>query len=229
MHVPTTFNWSRCQQWAPDGTLTCHAADADGRQGLFKVDVNTGAVTPIVTTRDGYLIIPTWSADGRVLVYVRNADATTIVVRDVSTGRETELLRVDGFKGLGGVSPDGRLVAYATNDQTSGRHVIHLVPTAGGPSRELHSIARPMDLSGWLRNLEWTPDSKNLVFAATDGGWILPVSGGAPIRIDPSLPVGSADGIRIHPDGRHVAYRVDGARTEIWALENLLTAAGPAR
>jgi len=52
--------------------------------------------------------------------------------------------------------------------------------------------------------------------------WVIPVSGDKPIRLQPD--VRNSNAIRIHPDGRQVAFNTGTRAWEVWRLENFLPA-----
>ena len=233
--VKPALSGFRCLQWAPDGTLACHGTDLKGRAGIFQVDAETGDASRILSAEnDAYTIVPTWSADGRTLVYLNNVKTgTTIVARDAASGSERPLIRLNGpYAGFAGISPNGRLVAYATNDRATKKQTIYTLSTEGGQPREILTLAAPKILTGNLLAIEWTRDSEQLVFTQSEAGapstWVLPLDGRAPIRIDPAISRPNSNVLRIHPDGRRVAF-VDGeSRFAVWRLENFLTPRSPA-
>src|SRR5215204_3991435 len=88
---------------------------------------------------------------------------------------------------------------------------------------------RAIQRARWLTNLvEWTPDRRRVVFSKNDGTgngsrfWVIPVSGDKPIRLQ--LDVRNSNAIRIHPDGRQVAFNTGTRAWEVWRLENFLPA-----
>ena len=228
--VKPALSGFRCLQWAPDGTLACHGNDLKGREGIYRLDIETGDASRIVAANtQAYNIVPTWSSDGRLLVYLRNAkeDGTTIVARDGVSGNERTLVQLKlSYTGFAGISPDGRLVAYATNDRAAKKQTIYAVATDGGQPREIFTLAAPKAFAGNLLSMEWTRDSQRLVFTQSENNtstaWIVPLSGGNPVQIDPALTTADTNALRIHPDGRRVAYTTGQGRFEVWTLENFL-------
>lgn len=232
--VKPALSGFRCLQWAPDGTLVCHGTDLKGRAGIFRVDAETGDASRILSAEnDAYTIVPSWSADGRTLVYLNNAKTgTTIVARDAASGSERPLVRLKGpYAGFAGISPNGQLVAYATLDRETKKQTIYTLSTEGGQPREIFALAAPKILTGNLLAIEWTRDSERLVFTQSEAGipstWVLPLDGRAPIRIDPAISAPNSNVLRIHPDGRRVAFAAGESRFAVWTLENFLTSRSP--
>src|SRR5438552_9214647 len=64
------FNWPR---WSPDGrSFAVYGRDLKGRQGLFRIDVQTGDSTALVyDDPDDGTFGPEWSPDGKRLYFRR--------------------------------------------------------------------------------------------------------------------------------------------------------------
>jgi dipeptidyl aminopeptidase/acylaminoacyl peptidase len=64
-------NWVTALQWAPDGKSIFFTADVKGHVPLYRVDVTTGAITPVIDlkTIDGFAIAP----DGKTLAITRRS------------------------------------------------------------------------------------------------------------------------------------------------------------
>ena len=128
------------------------------------------------------------------------------------------------------LSPDGRYVAVwrvngneATRPAWSTATVL-LIPTDGGEPRELLRSA-PTD-EVFRVHLAWGPGGRSLLAQKNTAGgaqlWSVPIDGGERRKLD--LSFSNAVGMRVHPDGRQVAY-VDGEnKNEVMVLENFLPA-----
>lgn len=106
------------------------------------------------------------------------------------------------------VSPDGKLVAYSVSRYCAEKEKrigdIHLVPFAGGESRQLTSS--PGIESGYV----WSPDGTKLAFSASREGdehsqiYVIDIRGGEAKRVT------SLDGTAVHPlwspDGEYIAF-----------------------
>lgn len=95
------------------------------------------------------------------------------------------------------------------------------MPVNGGPKRELFRAAI------LLNGTEWTPDGRHIVFASREreknNYWIIPSSGGTPARLELEK-ISASNSLRIHPDGRRIAFNSGSRTNEVWALENFLPA-----
>lgn len=226
--------------WFPDDRFILAAGSVKSRQGLYQIDAQTGEVTPIVRSEPGTrAVLPAVSPDGKTIFYLREELATetsTIVARDVESGRGKVVYRaakpdlVNNFA----VSPDGQRLAFALFERTAGSEALKVLPTAGGEPRDLLRIQVPKkqdhSISGWA-GVAWTPDGAHLLFARwvnyvqgdpTVEFWRVPAEGGEPQKL--GLATERPWGLRLHPDGRRIAFTAGSLKTEVWVLENFLPA-----
>src|SRR5580765_7506478 len=103
------------------------------------------------------------------------------------------------------VSPDGASVVYtvATPDRAGNTSVrnIWIVPTAGGPARQITA-------SGKDSGARWSPDGKRLAFVSSRDGdaavYTMPLTGGEPARL--TTLSGGAENIFWSPDSKWIAF-----------------------
>jgi hypothetical protein len=146
--------------------------------------------------------------------------------RELSTGKETELLRRNtGYVSFYGLqaSPDGSQLSLLERIGTNPRTIV-LIPSGGGKLRELHSDhdTHPRPTTNVLFPFRsWTPDGRHLISATRDGTvWAYPTNGSEPRKLDWPLPeVGS-----LSPDGRQTAFAVRKTVRELRTIDNLLSA-----
>ena len=207
--------------------------------GIHQVDVATGTETPIVTPRRQVLLAQVvWAPDGRAIFYNRadlRTQTTEVVKRDLETGREVVLHRTTGPEGIGdglAISPDGHHLAYLYGWRPyNGRpRSLQVIPTSGGEPREVFAVERPE----WITNhvVAWTPDGQYLLFGR-DGPpdqehemprtelWRVPAAGGEAQRTGLVMD-GAISELRIHPDGRRIAFTLRQEMDELWVIENFL-------
>jgi serine/threonine protein kinase len=149
--------------WSPDGTRIVFTSNKTGGWGLFQ-RASSGAGTDELLFASPPLKFPAdWSPDGRFLLYLEVSP---------TTGNDLWVLPMDGdrkpFPFLttsfdtrwGQFSPDGRWVAYHSNE--SGRNEIYArsFPGPGGQST--------VSTSGGVYP-RWSPDGKELFYLAPDG------------------------------------------------------------
>lgn len=200
--------------WSPDGRfLLATGSDNRGRGGLYRIDVQSGEVAPIV---QGPFVSfgpqGVWSTDGKAIFYFRDGG---IWSRHLATGQEAEIAK-GGGRNLA-LSPDGRWVAFGD------RTVVMVVPSAGGEPRELLRIQQQ---EGAVSGLEWARDGESLFFSVGDSIkvnpelWQVPVEGGKRRKV--GLATQDWATLAIHPDGRQIAFTAGEIRNEVWVMENLL-------
>lgn len=213
-------------RWSPDGSaLLVSGSDGRGRGGLFRVDVQSGEVNPILHDRSVSFrgLEGVWSADGKAIFYVHQdaGEGSEIRRRDLESGEEQSLYRPEPPAPLYqlALSPDGTQLAFASNE-TSGASTLLTLSTSGGEPRQLLR-ARNGELSG----VEWARDGKHLLVSTPDTPipslWQVSLNGGQPKKL--SLSLDREGGVRLHPRGRHIAFTAGKTTFEVWALENFLS------
>ena len=212
-------------RWAPDSrSFVTQGGDFQDRWGIYRIDATTGEASPIVTgPTNSPFRFPQWSPDGKKIYYVRpSSEEMALVERDLAAGSERELVR--GWVGIPCVLPDGRHVAWTSFGPDKSEAVL-LVPLAGGEPLEL---LRTKGSESVTMALTSTPDGRGLLVQKrlSSGGselLLVPVGGGQPRKLDDRINSLPAQ-IRIHPDGRQIAWAAGESKQEVWVLENFLPA-----
>jgi Tol biopolymer transport system component len=204
--------------WTSDGSLIYHGMDMKGRPGIFEVSVRDDATTAIALASDGFFSLPSSSNDGRLLVYRHQTTSGGAMVLLDRTTKQSRTLLADRPFGLFAMAPDGKSVAFVEPLQEP--RSLNLLTIATGAIQRISSVTGSETISSF----EWLPDSRRLVTWTTSGnarsGFVVPLDGGAPVRLDPSVPGGFA----IHPDGRRIAFTSGQRKIEVWMLQNFLPA-----
>jgi Tol biopolymer transport system component len=214
--------------WSPDGrTFLTAGTDLKGRDGVFAVDAETAAVSPVA---DGPITaMPRWSRDGTSVYYrrvsERGAGNWAIVERRMNSG--VERILAEGGYGAFSVSPDGRSIVATSGVVQSGVATsIVLIDVQRGGARELLRAGADQAFMTFT-GLPWTPDGSAVLVRLQRPRelWHVPVSGEAPQRLDIDVTgwqAGPAGQFSLSPDGTRVAFTSGTVRDEIRMLERVL-------
>lgn len=148
------------------------------------------------------------------------------MIRDLETGQEKELYRVTSpvriYEQV--FSPDGRQLAFRWYDRTTGSTALKLLPTTGGDPRELLRAQKEERIR---RLFAWTPDGRYLLFGKSHSTeeqtivlWRIPTEGGEPQKL--GLAREGLRNLRVHPNGRRIAFTAGHFKNEVWVMENFL-------
>ncbi len=225
----TWFRTTNNLQWSPDGrSLLTIALNSQGIVSLYRIDVQSGAVSGPLLPRDANVSFPfRWSKDGNAIYYIdsQGTRGSDIRVHDLGAGRSDILYRPvasgDAFLRFLDLSPDGAWLAVGggrSDSLTLERNAVLIIPTGGGRPRQVFRAE-----SGQALNLlGWTPDG-TLLFNSMGALWRVAADGGQAQRLGPATAI---PGLRFHPDGRRVAYSATAERSvEVWVMENFLSEA----
>lgn len=149
-------------------------------------DIASGDIKPLpgASEMDFVEDMPTWSSDGRELLFVRyrpekdgsiaNMDIYTVPFNDGNGGTAIPVAGAS-FNSLynyfPSFSPDDRWISFVRGDGSKGVFArkssdIYLVPRAGGTPKRLE-FNRDGEMDSWHR---WSPDGKWLIFAGKRDG-----------------------------------------------------------
>jgi len=173
--------------WSPDGARVVFASDRDGPQDLFLKDVNSSA--PEQRTYSSPVLFKgatAWSPDGKGIVYYELTAETNFDLFTLPLGNDQKsspFLRTTAAELLGTVSPDGRWMAYLSDE--TGRFEVY-VQSFPVPGRKVQVTtsgtagARSSQPVTW-----WRRDGRQLAVLNADSTRILglDVEPGADFRI----------------------------------------------
>jgi dipeptidyl aminopeptidase/acylaminoacyl peptidase len=116
------------------------------------------------------------------------------------------------------LSPDGTLIAFVAAQGSS--CAIMLMPTAGGPERQLTTSpapGRPRPFGGGC--FAWCPDGNAIVYAAAGDLWYQPIDGGAARKLTAQPVDEPASAPAVSPNGLEVAFLIDQRRVAAARLD----------
>jgi Tol biopolymer transport system component len=200
-------------RWSPDGrSILAGGRDERNRRGLYRIDAQTGDVSPVVLSGGmGVVWQSAWSPDGRTIYYTMGAG---IIARDVGTGQERQIH--SGASQHFALSPDGRFLAVPREDPLTKFSVLEIVALDTGQSREL---LRVPDGGAFYKVLSWSADGRFLFFTK-DELWRVAIESGESEKV--GIAMEGLLELRVHPDGRRIAFGARKSRAELWAMEQFL-------
>jgi len=134
--VQTEGRLNTTPEWSPDGKRIAFSSVRDasrGRQSLFVFAVDSGIPPELVAPSEGLQTVFSW-APGNALVYGERHPTNWDIFRVNLDGerRRTKMVATSGVNVGAAVSPDGRYMAYSSND--SSRMEVYVTPFPGpGP------------------------------------------------------------------------------------------------
>jgi Tol biopolymer transport system component len=226
--------------WTADGkSVLLKGYSRDRKMAFHRFDVEGGtsvALTPPEDVATSGVLVAMTSDQRTYFKQVRDTGSRVVSLwaHSVQTGSDTELYRGEkpGYITMGSLSKDEQLLPFVVvpYDDSKGRRLV-VLPTAGGPAREICPVQSP------VATITWTADGRSLVFTQPKSGsadeevsevWQCSLDGSSPRKLDATLPPLSA--ISLHPDGRRIAYigwiTADGkpgfGKDRVWLLDNYL-------
>ena len=143
--------------WSPDGTQLVFASNRNLKFDLYLKNANGGEEEKAVV-QDGPDKFPnSWSRDGKYILYERGPDLWYVTLPSL---RSTQFLKAPSTLKNGQFSPDGKWVAYASNE--NGRWEVYVTSFP-----EAHGKWQVSNAGG--EQPRWRGDGKELFYISPDG------------------------------------------------------------
>ena len=164
--VPTRLTFDDApeteQVWSPDGRFLAFSSGRAGADNLYRKRADGSGEEERLTTSDNPMWANAWSSDGRSIAFVAmgangNFDVTMLSLAD---NKVQPLLNSKFREADPAISPDGRWLAYSSNE--SGRLEVYVRPYPSGAGRWQVS-----DNGGGFPR--WTGNGRELVYRVDDG------------------------------------------------------------
>lgn len=209
--------------WAPDGSSIMFGSTrpAGGMMDIYEKQLSGAADAQAVIKSSEWKRPRSWSSDGRFLLYMTEGSGTKDklwVLPLIGDRKPVPFLRTQFEEPDGCFSPDGRWVAYVTNE--SGRYDVYVRPFSLDPGGQVSSDGRK-----WLISENggsgpmWRKDGKELYYIDLEGK-LMAVSvtagsdfkAGVPKALFQTPPSVSADNVlgqwAPSPDGKRFLFLV---------------------
>jgi serine/threonine protein kinase/Tol biopolymer transport system component len=184
---PQRFTFNPAQDfipiWSPNGSSIVWASTRDVIMSLYQ-KAASGAGDETLLLKTEYPIYPTdWSRDGSFIIYyerdpMTKMDVWALPMTASGKGKQFRVIGTEANETAGTLSPDGRWLAYASDE--SGRYEIYVqnFPKGGGK--------RQVSTGGgnWPR---WRRDGHELFYYSADGNLMA-----APVKSGESFEIGAA-------------------------------------
>jgi Tol biopolymer transport system component len=199
----------RTPAWSPLGDEIAYwLTGADGSSLMRKAADGTGEAVVLVEAKE-FLLSPDWSRDGRYLVYSERNAQTGYDIRyfqfasDGTVSEPVTFLGTPARESTSMLSPDGRFVAYVSNE--SGRAEVYVRPFPDGAGRWQASV----EGGGQPR---WSRDGRGLYYVQNTTLMNVSVSTGQGVTLGQPRSLFASDDLRFA--NSHPGYDVsaDGQR-----------------
>jgi Tol biopolymer transport system component len=209
-NTPTRFtfdpNADFAPVWSPDDSRIVFSASRKNPADLYRKDSSGTASEEPLFASITFKVATDWSADGRVLLFQTNDPRTRNIwdlwTYSIADRKATPFIQTPFNEILGRFSPDGRWIAYVSNE--SGREEVYVVPFPGPGGKWQISTTGG-------RAPAWTRGGREIVYEAP-GDEIMAVE----VRTAPTFQAGIPKALfKTHlrpPPGRQFDVTPDGER-----------------
>jgi len=148
--------------WSPDGTSIVFGSDRSGTQDIYEKSTRGQSAEKLLLHTEENKFATSWTRDGRYIAYTSQSPKTTLDIWALPTFGDRKPFAISNgpfSENLAMFSPDGRHVAYVSNESGRGEIYVQTFPEAGG--RWQVSTAGGTDPS-------WRGDGKELFYRSSD-------------------------------------------------------------
>jgi dipeptidyl aminopeptidase/acylaminoacyl peptidase len=148
--------------WSPDGRTVAFSSNRTGTFGVYARQMGAGGDNRLLPTTANGLIVTSWSADGKLLLYSQAGPKTgfDLWMLPLAGRRPTPVLNSPANETQGQLSTDGRWLVY-TSDETGIPEVyVQPFPPTGAQSQVS---------SGGGSDPHWRRDGQELFYITLDG------------------------------------------------------------
>jgi Tol biopolymer transport system component/C-terminal processing protease CtpA/Prc len=208
--------------WGGDGRTVYYVSDRNGAQNIWS-RVQGAQAKPITRFKDGRVLWPNISYDGRVIVFERDfsiwkldtsnnqASEIKIARRGLPAGPATERLTLTSQVQEMELSPDGKKVAFITHGE-----IFAASAKDGGDAVRITSTVAVES------QINWSPDSRRIVYVSNREGTPHLFTYDFTTNTETQLTSGAAAETtpRHSPDGKQLAFVLDARELRLLDLQS---------
>jgi Tol biopolymer transport system component len=152
--------------WSPDGGRLAWASNREGTYRLYQKAASGSGQDALLLKADLYVFPTDWSRDGRVILYRQIDPKTKYDIWALPVGpragdeKPFAFLQTEANEAAAVFSPDGRWVAYASDESGQYEVYVQAFPAGGGK--------RQVSAGGGIAP-QWRSDGSELFYHALDG------------------------------------------------------------
>jgi mono/diheme cytochrome c family protein len=204
--------------WSPDGRSVAFVSIRANTHGIYRRAADGSAAEERLYEHPtgAPIVLTDWSADGRALCFWSNDSLFILPVSAVGGDRNAVELKKEDFFGRGGrISPDGRLLAFNSND--SGRFQIYVRPLPPAADSSRTQVSN----DGGIGGIVWRRDGQELFYLSlppTQTLMAVEISGGSGFQVNTpqklfAVPPGAGAPAQLSaigsPDGQRFVFAVN--------------------
>jgi Tol biopolymer transport system component len=155
--------------WSPDSRFVLFTLNGPERSGLYQIDLKGGPqqASEMISAAGPREALSDWSHDGHFLLYTdsTNPSNTDIWYRPVESGKpgaKARLVATDASESQGQLSPDGKWLAYVSDNGSRDEVYVRKFPTGAEPWKVSTGEAGGLEP-------RWSSDGKQLYFTDETG------------------------------------------------------------
>ena len=193
--------------WSPDGSRLVFSSNREGAYNLYQKVTSGGGAEELLLRTNEPKLGTDWSRDGRYIAYEVEDPKTRLDLWVLSLGETRSpvpFLRTEASEGRGRFSPDGRWLAYTSNE--TGRYEVYVqtFPATGGKWQ--------VSAGGGFAPL-WRSDGKELCYITLDRKMMaVEVKAASSLEFGPPKFLFAAEGLDVFTYRSPYAMTADGQR-----------------
>jgi len=152
--------WEAFPTWSADGRRIIFTSNRAGQFDLYQKASNGTGEEELIYKSDAGKGPTSWSADGRLLAYYTLGQPTHVMLFSLADRKPTPLIDTQFSSITARFSPDGRWIAYTSNESGKNEVSVRAVDGSSGPV---------VVTNGGGRTPLWRGDGKEMFYMTQDG------------------------------------------------------------